>query len=275
MRSYLVRSITVMTLVVLVWSAAMAQTDQKKSAAGPAPAADDLSGVWLLNGGGGANAQGHLSAWVETTNPTLTPEGTKLMDSHKPSRGPRTVVPALQNDPQSGGNPPGLVWTFIYGVYGMEYFKLPDSMFQVFEWYNHWRRIWTDGRKSPDWDTIGPFWYGYSVGNYKGSEFEVQTESLDNRAWLDDWGTPFSEAMKIVEHWRRIDHDTLALRLDIKDPMAYTQSWTTREIKYKLQPRGTPHGELIEAAFPPLDELQFNDSVRDPGADASAIKTKK
>src|ERR1700722_7584787 len=122
MRSYLVRGVTAMILVVLVWSAAMAQTDQKKSTtSGTPPAADDLVGVWYLNGGGGgANAQGHLSAWVDKTNPTLTPEGQKAMDSHKPSRGPRTVMPAFQNDPQSTANPPGLMRTFIYGVYGME-----------------------------------------------------------------------------------------------------------------------------------------------------------
>jgi hypothetical protein len=268
MKSFLIRSVGLVALVVFVWSAAMAQTEQKKSAAsGAPPAADDLTGVWVLKGGGGgAAANDHISSWVDKDNPTLTPLGAQLMASHKPSRGPRTVVPALENDPQAGGNPPGLVRTLGYGEYGMKFIKLPDSMFQVFEWYNHWRQIWTDGRKSPDWDSIGPYWYGYSVGNFKGDEFEVQTESLDNRAWLDDWGTPFSEAMKLVEHWRRVDHDTLALKFTINDPMVYTQSWTTKEIRYKYQSKGSQRGELVEAAFAPIDEQEFIENLRDGGA---------
>ena len=28
--------------------------------------------------------------------------------------------------------------------------QLPDEVLQVFEWTNHWRQIWTDGRKIPE-----------------------------------------------------------------------------------------------------------------------------
>jgi len=274
MRSYLLRSMSVVALGVLVCSAGMAQTDQKKTGPPAAPAdANDVVGVWTLSGGGaGGGANDHISPWVDKENPTFTPYGKQLMDSHKPSRGPRTVDPKLENDPQAGANPPGLYRSLAYGVYGFEFIKLPDSVFQVMEWYNHWRRIWTDGRKAPEWDTIGPYWYGYAVGTFKGDEFEVQTESLDNRAWLDDWGTPFSEAAKFVEHWHRADHDNLAVKLTINDPMAYTQTWTTRDMKYKFQKKGTPHGELVEAAFAPLDEETFIDNLRDAGAAKSNKK---
>jgi hypothetical protein len=265
MRSYWVRGITVMTLVVLVWSAATAQTTQKKSTtSGAAPAADDLTGVWLQKGGGGG-AQNHMSPWVDAADPKLTPQGAQLMASHKPSEGPRTVMPALQNDPQSGGNPPGLIRTLIYGRPFMVT-KMDDSMIMMFEWYHLWRQVWTDGRKLPAWDTVGPYWYGYSVGSSKGDEFQIQTVGMDNRAWMDNWGTAFSEAINLVEHWKRVDHDTLKLKLTINDPMIYSEPWTTREITYKYQPKGTPNGELYEVIFAPIDEQTFNNNVRDPGA---------
>ena len=267
MKSYLVRGVTALLLVVVVGALAIAQTDQKKTtSAAPTAAKDDLTGVWLQrNGGGGLNQQGKMSPWVETTNPALTPDGTKLMAEHKPSEGPRTVMPALQNDPQSGGNPPGLIRTLIYGR-PFQITRLEDSVVMLFEWYHVWRQIWTDGRKLPAWDTIGPYWYGYSVGTYKGDEFQIQTTGMDNRAWMDNWGTAFSESINLVEHWRRVDPDTLTLKLTVNDPATYTQPWTTREITYKYQHKGTPNGELFEVIFAPIDEKIFNDNVRDAGA---------
>jgi hypothetical protein len=265
MTTCLVRSVNAVMLVVLVCSMAMAQTGQKKSTTSSAPHdPHDLTGVWLQKGGGGG-ANNHLSPWVEKSDPPLTPQGVQLMATHKPSEGPRTVMPALQNDPQSGGNPPGLIRTLIYGR-PFEIAKLDDSIVMMFEWYHVWRQIWTDGRKVPSWDTVGPYWYGYSVGNFKGDEFEIQTVGMDNRAWMDNWGTPFSEAINLVEHWRRVDHDTLTVKLTINDPMIYAQPWTTKEVTYKYQPKGSPDGELFEVIFAPIDEKVFNDNVRDPGA---------
>jgi hypothetical protein len=33
---------------------------------------------------------------------------------------------------------------------------------------------------------------------------------------------------------------------------------------FKLQPKGTPSGELLEIIFAPMDENSFNENIRNP-----------
>jgi hypothetical protein len=65
--------------------------------------------------------------------------------------------------------------------------------------------------------------------------------------------------------WRRIDHDNMRLSITLDDPKIYTKPWTSKEINYQFQPKGTPHGELVETIFAPIDEQTFNQNVRDKG----------
>jgi hypothetical protein len=230
----------------------------------------DLTGVWSLagGGGGGGNQTPHLTSW-SNTDPTLTAEGKRIMATHKPSEGPRIEPePSLENDPELTGNPEGLIRSLGYGVYGHEFIKLPDSMFHVIEWYHQWRRIWTDGRKMLDSNIYGPYWYGYSVGKYTPQGLEVETSLLDGRAWLDAWGTPMSDQMQMQEHWRRVDQDALALTVTFNDPVIFTQTWTSKELRYR------PHAGLVleEAILGPIDEQAFSQNIRLAGADGNHTK---
>jgi hypothetical protein len=223
----------------------------------------DLTGTWSLagGGGGGQNNKDRLTSWSDT-NPELTAEGQKVMASHKPSGGPRVETNvALENDTENFGNVNGLIRSLGYGVYGHEFFKLPDSTFHVLEWNHQWRRIWTDGRKMPDANVYGPYWYGYSIGEYTKDGLVVHTSLLDGRAWLDAWGTPMSDNMSIVEHWKRNSQNELQLYIDFNDPTIYVKPWTSRIVKYR------PHqgNELQEAVLGPLDEQAFNQNIRVAG----------
>jgi hypothetical protein len=100
------------------------------------------------------------------------------------------------------------------------------------------------------------------VGKWEGETLVVHTLALDERAWLDEWGIPFSSEAKFEERWRRTAPDKLELTLKITDPVYYTRPWTSDAKVYSLQPKG----ELIEMIFAPIDEKEFNDRVRDPAA---------
>jgi hypothetical protein len=41
--------------------------------------------------------------------------------------------------------------------------------------------------------------------------------------------------MHVIERFRRVDHDTLAVQITIDDPKAYTKTWTAQRI-FKLKP---------------------------------------
>ena len=64
---------------------------------------------------------------------------------------------------------------------------------------------------------------------------------------------------------RRIDHDNMRLSITLDDPKIYTKPWTSKEINHQFQPKGTQHGELVEAILAPIDEQTFNQNVRDKG----------
>ena len=217
-----------------------------------------LDGVWVRGGGGGRS--GPTTQWSPDAL-AFSPAGQKQLDANKPGKGPRAVVPAFGNDPMGGANPPGLYRTLIYNR-PFEMVLLPGRVVQMFEWAKIWRVIWTDGRPVPGDIPEGPYWYGYSVGKWEGDTLVVETMALDERAWLDEWGTPFSADAKVEERWRRVSNERMELVIKVTDPTFYSKPWVSDPKVYSLQPKG----ELIEMIFAPMDEIQFNNRIRDPAA---------
>lgn len=235
---------------------------QRGQSSDPAPPHDprDLNGVWLLDDDNEDGLPG--IPWTLQPLP-MTAEGRAAFDANIPAKGPRAVHPALGNDLLGDANPPGLMRTFVYSR-PFEIVQLPDKMLQVFEWYHFWRVIWMDGRDVPE--DPGPLWYGYSVGRWEGDTLVVETVGLDPRQWLDDWGTPYSDALRVEERWRRLDRDNMELTVRIDDPKTYSESWLSDTKDFRFQPKGSRYGELLEVIFAPVDEKQYNDRIRDPSA---------
>lgn len=83
------------------------------------------------------------------------------------------------------------------------------------------RQIHTDGRSLPA--NPQPSWMGYSVGSWQGDTLVVETVGITSRAWLDGFGHPRSDAMKITERYRRRDFGHMDLELSFDDPTYYTR----------------------------------------------------
>ena len=83
---------------------------------------------------------------------------------------------------------------------------------------------------------------------------KMKATSLDSRERLDGWGNPFSDDMRIEERWHRLDRDNLELTVKFDDPKTYTKPWVSDKKMFRLQPKGTPNGELLEIIFAPMDE---------------------
>ena len=234
----------------------------------------DLNGIWGRSGGGGAaaaqikvDARGMLPDGALNTewgpSAPLTPKGLAQVNTNKSGKGPRAVPPAFANDLLGDANPPGLLRALVYGR-PFQMIMLPDKIVQLFEWTRVWREVWMDGRKPLD--DVGPFWYGTSVGRWDGNTLVVDTTNLDARAWMDQWGSPFSESLKLRERWTRTNNETLELVMTIDDPVMYTRPWTTTKRSFKFQTKDMPDGEMIEVIFAPVDEKEFNQRVRNPAA---------
>lgn len=116
----------------------------------------------------------------------------------------------------------------------------PGVTFVLFESYNHWRQIFTDGRAYPE--DPNPSWFGYSVGKWDGNTFVVDTIGFHDRSWLDDGGHPHTESLHVTERFQRRDFGHMQIQLTIDDPKTYTKPWSAT-IPYAL----LPDTELIES----------------------------
>jgi hypothetical protein len=94
------------------------------------------------------------------------------------------------------------------------------------------RQIFLDGRSLPGSDAQ-PWWYGYSIGKWDGDTLVVETTGLRDGGWLDVLGSPFTDAAKVTERFRRVNQGNLEIDVTVDDPKAYTRPWSVT-IKQRL-----------------------------------------
>jgi len=189
----------------------------------------------------------------------MTPEGRVKFDSHLPSFGPRAVPPAVGNDPLGDCNPLGIPRSLMAprGAGLFEFIRTSDRIIQLIQRGRTWRDIPTDGRSLPDGPD--PRWFGYSVGRWQGDTLVVESTGFDDRTWLDSYGNPHSEAMRLVERWSRPRYDRLELNMTIHDPMIYAAPVVVQTKTYAL----APGREADEEFCAPVEENAFNETIRD------------
>jgi hypothetical protein len=102
------------------------------------------------------------------------------------------------------------------------------------------RTIFTDGRPLPADPT--PTWMGYSVGHWEGDTLLVETAGFNDRSWLDIEGHPHTEALHIIERFRRRDFGHMDLEMTIDDPKAFTRPFSFRIPKTLM-----PDTDLLES----------------------------
>jgi len=191
----------------------------------------------------------------------MTSWGKAKFDSYKPSGGPRGVPGGLGNDPLGNCDPlgiPRIITAHPSGENRIQLLQTPGRMLEFIEYTHIWRDIWTDGRSLPE--KPDPSWLGYAVGKWEGDEFVVNSVGFDDRTWLDGLGDPHSDEMRLEERYRRVDHNTLDIRITIHDPKAYAKDWNLRTV-YHLDP--APNPQILEIFCVPSEEQEFNRTVRD------------
>src|SRR4051812_4574878 len=105
------------------------------------------------------------------------------------------------------------------------------------------RQIHMDGRALPK--NPEPSWMGSSVGRWDGDTLVVETTGFNERAWLDGFGHPRSETMRIIERYRRRDFGHMDVEMTFDDAKYYT-----RPFGFKTKMNLIPDSELLEYVCP-------------------------
>ena len=115
-----------------------------------------------------------------------------------------------------------------------------DLVMILYEANDGRREIFLDGRPLPPED-VQPWWYGYSTGRWDGDSLIVESVGFKDQTWIDEYGTPASDRLRLTERLRRINFGTLEIQVTVDDPKTFT-----RPFSFTLQQRLMPDTELIE-----------------------------
>ena len=229
MKTHLVISATVVTLVLsfLPQSQAQDQIQQIRSGGTPRLADDlvdgpvprlpdgkpDLTGPWV---GGGSNNDIEREGGLEPGELPLLPWARELRAEREQRPYEEPYVYCL---PMSVPRVNPYPWKFAmsYTSEGLTHIYL---LHETGDAGAH-RVVYMDGRPHPD--DLLPSWWGHSIGWWDGDTLVIDTIGYNDRFWFDARGTPHTEQLHTVERWTRTNYGTLVNEVTLDDPGAFSR----------------------------------------------------
>jgi hypothetical protein len=220
--------------------------DGKPILDGPAPRTPegkpDLSGIWQLGGFGGGGGRGRgagAAAAPATPDPNVIPNSQFFEVAGRgfalPLQPWAAELKKKRMATNSKDNPD--VWCLPIGLMQYHNHPQPRQIVQTknltlitYEANYGLRYIYTDGRPAPNNDPT-PWWFGYSRGWWEGDDLVVETTNFlgeERAGWLDVNGSPYTDALKMTERFRRPTFGTMQIDVTIDDAKAYTKPFTVR-----------------------------------------------
>lgn len=99
-----------------------------------------------------------------------------------------------------------------------------DLVVILYEAWNMFEIIHTDGLPHPGSDNHDPLWMGHPVGKWDGDTLVVDTTGFNTRTNLDTAGHPHSDALHTVERFTRTDAKHIAYEITIEDAKAFRRT---------------------------------------------------
>ena len=73
-------------------------------------------------------------------------------------------------------------------------------------------------------------WYGDSIGRWDGDTLVVDRVTFNERVWLDQGAHPHSDALHVIERYRRPDAGHLEKEVTVEDPGVLAKPWTFKAV---------------------------------------------
>jgi hypothetical protein len=235
----------------------------------------DLSGVWthsipgfeplasgptaLVNRSRRANGTGNILRLVgDYTNPILKPQAAEIVKKH----GEIALKGIGDPNPRNQCWPSGV--PFVFTDRPTQLVQTPDKIVIL---YGHDHQVRQVRLNEPHPARMVPSWYGDSVGHYEGDTLVIDTVGINADrpfAMIDWYGTPYTQALHVIERYRLLDYAAakegfdrdskqhnpvpgirdpnnpskyLQLQFTIEDEGVFTTPWTAT-MTYVLDPDG-------------------------------------
>jgi hypothetical protein len=132
------------------------------------------------------------------TNPILKPNAAEVVKKHGDIEATGVPLPTPRNHCWPEGVP------FIFSNFGLQILQQPDRLTLLYDHDHQVRRVRLNQPHPPQ---VAPSWYGDSVGHYERDTLVVDTIGIKIGPFsmIDWYGTPYTEALHVVERYRLID----------------------------------------------------------------------
>lgn len=137
--------------------------------------------------------------------------------------------------------PVGVPGFLQYPVQPIFFVQGPREVVMVWQTDHQVRRVYLNREHDPN---AKHSWFGDSVGHYEGDTLVVDTINVTTRTFVDNYRTPHSDKLHVVERFRVIDGGkTLEAKVLVEDADAFTTPWEAMQLYRRVEP-----GPLIEAS---------------------------
>ncbi len=163
---------------------------------------------------------------------------------YTPEARARMTELSAEDDPTMRCAPPAFPRAAMLG-HPIQIIQSPGFAFVLTEAYPVFRIIPTDGRPHTAEQYLYPTYMGDSTARWEGDTLVVDVISFNGEGWLASpedrptnastgvWLT--SDAMHVVERWRRIDADTLEYQARVEDRNSLTIPWESPTVTFERQ----------------------------------------
>jgi len=246
------RSILTAAIATALATVLAAQTPSATRAPRTPDGKPDLSGVWWRGADVGGRTPGGGSVTAPAGGRGATPPPT-FPSLYTPSALAKAKTLSDKDDPTLGCTNTAFgtlnVSLFDVGAVG-QIVQTPKFLIMLTETYNSFQIIPIDGR--PRRDAIPPSNRGDGVGHWEGDTLVVDKTNFTDTSWISAEGRVsfHSDALHIVERYRRVDANTLEIEATLDDPKVLTKPWIV------------PKQTLVLAPFDQIMELACSNETQ-------------
>ena len=158
-----------------------------------------------------------------SSNPNVKPWAKELMKKDNDG----VIAGKIGFTARSSCKPGGVPGFDLFGFQPIFFLQQPDKVTMIFSGDQQVRHVYLDVQHSAE---VKPSWYGESVGRYDGDTLVIDTVGLNTNTFVDNFRTPHSEKLHVVERWKLVDEGkTLEVTFTVDDPETYYQPWSAKQ----------------------------------------------
>lgn len=187
---------------------------------GPGPVVSDPAHPFVGNNKGGQPTY----RVADLSNPILKPfarEGLRKANELVLA-GKHPFIPRERCWP---GSVPGFL---LFPIQPLYFVQTPKEVLLILQYDHQVRHVFLDRPHSAN---PKPSWFGESVGHYEGDALVVDTVGITTKATVDNYQTPHTEALHVVERFRVAGGGKqLEVDVTVDDPGAFTTAWSAKQL---------------------------------------------